>query len=108
MGLKKLGPTAAPVAGRLLELLRDQTVTNRHSDAGVAFSKDMPPAAPNRIRQLVIEALGAMGPAAAEAVPILEEIQNADRQPWEVRTTADAALKNIRGSAGPESDQSGR
>jgi len=51
-------------------------------------------------RQIIIEALGRIGPDAKEALPVLERLSN-DTNP-DVRKAAAEALKKIRGEGGAQ------
>jgi len=106
LALSGAGPAAAPAVGALAGALKDSDENARLASAEALAT--VGPAAKSALRALieaaenpaehvqvqrsVAKALGAMGPAAAAAIPILEKLRQAPRVQW----AAEAALQSIR------------
>jgi HEAT repeat protein len=104
--LKPTGPDAAPLVTKLLEIVGDETKADvRAKEVALLAAVGKPAVQPlalavdrnpnQHVRQAAAEALGQMGGAARDAVPLLTKAARAD-QVKEVREAATAAIVKIR------------
>jgi beta-lactamase regulating signal transducer with metallopeptidase domain/type II secretory pathway component GspD/PulD (secretin)/HEAT repeat protein len=96
--LKELGPAAAPAVPSLIRALKERNVNGTFKDS--ANNQVVPGIMGLSLRQAAIEALGNIGPAATDAIPVLRELME-DRGPFSARqrTLSAKAMWQITGKA---------